>query len=166
MDALEILTDAFARVDEEVPALVDGLSTDQLLWQPDPGANHLAWLLWHIGRGEDSQMAALGKRSQVYASGWAARFRLPYGNGATGYGQTAEQVRAFRLDDPALLTGYYRAVHQATASILGTLTPESLDDLVDDPFHVTVGVRLVSIVNDATQHLGQAAYLHGLVVRR
>jgi hypothetical protein len=31
---------------------------------------------------------------------------------------------------------------------------------------VTAAVRLVSVVNDITQHLGQAAYLHGLIERR
>jgi hypothetical protein len=31
---------------------------------------------------------------------------------------------------------------------------------------VTLGVRLVSVVNDDTQHVGQAAFLRGLVLRR
>jgi hypothetical protein len=31
---------------------------------------------------------------------------------------------------------------------------------------VTLGVRLVSVLNDATQHAGQAAYVRGLVNRR
>jgi hypothetical protein len=31
---------------------------------------------------------------------------------------------------------------------------------------VTLGVRLVSVVNDCTQHAGQAAYVRGLLDRR
>jgi hypothetical protein len=31
---------------------------------------------------------------------------------------------------------------------------------------VTLGVRLVSVVNEVNQHVGQAAYLRGLLERR
>ena len=40
-----------------------------------------------------------------------------------------------------------------------------MDRVIDthwDP-PVTVGVRLVSVVNDTTQHVGQMAYVRGLV---
>jgi len=32
---------------------LDGLSDDQLMWQPQPGANHIAFILWHMFREED-----------------------------------------------------------------------------------------------------------------
>jgi len=31
---------------------------------------------------------------------------------------------------------------------------------------VTLGVRLVSVVNDTTQHVGQAAFVRGVLERR
>ena len=39
------------------------------------------------------------------------------------------------------------------------------DDVVDTNWtpHVTRGVRLISIIDDAVAHLGQAAYVRGLV---
>lgn len=164
MHALDILRDGFGRVAEELPTSIEGLSARQLLWQPAPEANHIAWLAWHIGRCEDAQMAPIGKHPQVYSqSGWEERFALPYEPGAMGYGQTAEQVRAFCLDDPALLSDYYDAVHQATLQILDGLSDDDLDAVLDDPFKVTAEVRLVSVVNDITQHLGQIGYLRGLL---
>jgi hypothetical protein len=30
---------------------------------------------------------------------------------------------------------------------------------------VTLGVRLVSVVNDDTQHVGQAAFVRGIILR-
>ena len=39
-----------------------------------------------------------------------------------------------------------------------------IDTRWDPP--VTVGVRLVSVVNDCTQHVGQIAYVHGLLENR
>ena len=41
---------------------------------------------------------------------------------------------------------------------------DQIDERFDPP--VTAAVRLVSVVNDITQHVGQAAYVRGLVERR
>jgi len=49
--------------------------------------------------------------------------------------------------------------------MLGQLTSSDLERIVDrrwDP-PVTLGVRLVSIADDSLQHVGQAAYLKGLL---
>ena len=100
---------------------------------------------------------------QVYQDGWAKRFALPSGPSATGYGQSIEQVRAFPLTDPSLFTGYYAAVHAATQRVLDGLSDDDLSSTVEDSYRVTVAVRLVSIVNDITQHLGQIGYLRGLI---
>ena len=43
-----------------------------------------------------------------------------------------------------------------------------LDRVVDDAWDppVTLGVRLVSVINETAQHLGQASYVRGLLERR
>lgn len=67
-----------------------------------------------------------------------------------------------RVADPGLLPDYYAAVHHHTKT-LNRLTATDLDRLVDNPFRCPIGVPLVSIINDITQHLGQIGYLRGLV---
>ena len=70
--------------------------------------------------------------------------------------------------ESGLLLGYFEDVHAATLAYLATLDDGDLDRVVDrrwDP-PVTVGVRLVSVVADDLQHVGQAAYLRGIVQRR
>ena len=60
-----------------------------------------------------------------------------------------------------LLAGYYHAVHEMTLEFVETLTADDLARIVDrnwDP-PVTASARLVSIVDDCAQHLGQAAYV-------
>ena len=114
---------------------------------------------------QDDHIADVAGAEQVWTTGgWAARFGLPFDEDATGYGQTAADVAAVRAY-AALLTGYYDAVHSATLSYLETLTDEDLPRVVDERWDppVTLGVRLVSVVNDDTQHLGQAAYARGLL---
>ena len=50
--------------------------------------------------------------------------------------------------------------------MLEGLGPDDLDRVVDrrwDP-PVTMGVRLVSIADDCLQHVGQAAYVRGILI--
>jgi hypothetical protein len=167
--ANEILHDAFGRVHELVPQAVEGLSVDELLWRPDADANHIAWLLWHLSRVQDDHLAGVGGVEQAWtAQGWVGRFGLPYPEDALGYGQSSEEVGAFTLSEPGLLTGYHEAVHTLTGSVLDGLTDDALSRVVDERWEppVTAAVRLVSVVNDIGQHVGQAAYVRGLVERR
>jgi hypothetical protein len=63
-----------------------------------------------------------------------------------------------------LLAGYYHAVHKLTLEYIASVTADELSRIVDtnwDP-PVTASARLVSIVDDCAQHLGQAAYLRGI----
>lgn len=166
MDAFDILRDGFARVADELPTAIGGLSSEELAWQLAPDANHIGWLAWHIGRCEDAQLAALVRIPDVYAGDWADRFDLPLEVSDIGYGHTPEQVRSVQITDPALLVAYYAAVHAQTERILASMTPDDLHRLVDDPYRVSVGVRLVSVINDITQHLGQISYLKGLLASR
>lgn len=172
MNSVELLRDAFARVADDIPGLLTGLDPDAVAWRPQPGANSIGWLVWHLARVEDDHTsgvaAALGLSGaeQVWHQGWLERFGLPYPDDAIGYGQDSSEVAAFQA--PAqLLADYHAEVHRATAQLLDQLDEQQLDAVVDEHWDppVTAGVRLVSVVNDITQHLGQAAYLKGLLAQ-
>jgi hypothetical protein len=165
MTPAQLLTDAFERIADGVPGVVEGLDEDQLTWRPGPDANHIAWLVWHLTRIQDDHVADVAGLEQVWtAQGFYDRFGLPFEPGDTGYGHTSEQVAQVRA--PAeLLTAYLTAVHEQTTAYLAGVTADDLDRVVDtrwDP-PVTLGVRLVSVVDDDSQHLGQAAYVRGLL---
>lgn len=167
--ARDLLIDAFGRVHEEVPQVLAGLSPEQLLWRADAAANPIAWLVWHLSRVQDDHVAGLDGGEQVWTSGgWMERFGLPYRPRAIGYGQSSDDVGAFEVGDPDLLGGYHAAVHDRTVAVLEGFGADDYARIVDrnwDP-PVTAAVRLVSVVNDITQHLGQAAYVRGLLERR
>src|SRR5438309_2263784 len=100
-------------------AAVRDLTPDQLTFRIDPGVNTIAWLIWHLTRVQDDHMAEVMGAEQLWtAEGWAARFELPLDVAATGYGQSPTEVGAVRVSDPALLTGYYEAVHARTMEYL------------------------------------------------
>jgi hypothetical protein len=166
MDVRQVFEDSFGRVDEGVRAVVDGLSAEQLAWAPSPGANPIGWQVWHLARVQDSHVTELVGGDEVWTSGgWAARFGLQPDPENTGYGHTADEVAAVRADGPDALIDYYDAVRARLTELLATIDPAGLDRIVDrrwDP-PVTLGVRLVSIVDDCAQHIGQAAYVRGLL---
>lgn len=168
MNVSDLMIDSLRRVHEEVPPIVVGLSEDDLSWRPDPQANSIAWLIWHLTRVEDDHVCAAAGVEQTWTvDGWAARFGLPFPEGEHGYGHSSEQVAQVRVGED-LLTGYLAAVGERTLAYVATLEPDDLERVVDthwDP-PVTLGVRLVSVVNEVNQHVGQAAYLRGLLDRR
>jgi len=165
MTPAELLVEAFSRVPETVGRAVDGLSEDQLASRPAAGANTLAWLAWHIARGQDAQIADLADSEQVWtADGWVERFGLPFPAEALGYGMSRDDVGRVRA--PAeLLNGYLGAVHERTVAYLRTLSADDFETVVDEAWDppVTVGVRLVSILDDCVQHAGQAGYARGVL---
>jgi hypothetical protein len=161
-----MLVDAFGRVRELVIDLTDGLTNEIATYRPDPEANSIAWLVWHLTRGQDHQVAELAQVQQAWPQ-WRERFGLPFDKWATGYGQGPKEVAAVRVSGD-LLSDYHRDVHELTLRYLDGITADELDRIVDthwDP-PVTAAVRLVSVVGDTMQHAGQAAYVRGLAKRR
>jgi hypothetical protein len=67
-----------------------------------------------------------------------------------------------------LLVGYHEAVHARTVDYVRGLDNRSLARIVDESWQplVTPGVRLISVIADDLQHVGQAAYARGLLARR
>lgn len=167
METRDLLLEAYDRIPETFARVCDGLDPETANTAPEEGSNSVTWLLWHLIRVEDDHLAGITGGPQVWEQ-WRERFALPLGDHETGYGHAPEQVASVRVDDIGLLTGYLAEVHDQVMTYLRTVTPEELDRVVDtrwDP-PVTAGVRLVSVQGDCLQHLGQAAYVKGLLSRR
>ena len=167
MLSIELLSDAFGRIRDEVHFALEDASIEVLTFRADPQANTIAWLIWHLTRVQDDHIAELVGQEQVWnAGGWVERFDLPLDRAATGYGQSSADVVAVRAD-AELLTAYYDAVHTRTIAYLRTLAEEDFARVVDKSWTppVTLAVRLVSILSDDLQHAGQASYVRGLAER-
>jgi len=164
MQSKELLLESFERLPGLFRQALDGLDQADLQRRPSGKGNSIAWLIWHTGRVEDAQVASAFRLEQVWtAQGFVSRFGLPLGERDTGYGHSSAQVDAVRAPRE-LLQEYYDAVHRQTAKVLEGTADADLDRVVDrhwDP-PVTLGVRLVSIMGDCLQHIGQAAYAKGL----
>ena len=166
MDARNVLCEAANRPAAEAKALIDTLPEGALNAHAGGHTNSIAWLLWHAGRQMDVQLAQLNGEPQVWHSqGFDSRFNLGKLGATVGYGHTAEQARAVVVEDAALLVEYLGATTAALSEYIAGLSEADLDDVIDTSWtpHVTRGVRLVSMIDDAAQHMGQAAYAAGIL---
>jgi hypothetical protein len=170
MTSAELLVDGFGRIRETVADVLSGLTPDQLAYRINADANPISWLVWHLTRVQDDHVAKAFGTLQVWSSGgWAKRFGLGEGTMETGYGHTAGQVTAIgsATASTSLLADYHEETYAQTVRLVSAVTDADLDRVVDvrrtPP--VTLGVRLVSVLNDDMMHVGQATYAHGIVLR-
>ncbi len=169
MQTKEVLIDAFGRISELAHQSVEGLAGEDLAIRPEPDANPIGWLVWHLTRIQDDHLSEIAGREQAWvAAGWAEAFDMSPDPSNTGYGHSTEEVAALSPIDPDVLTGYHDAVAHRTQEYLATIDADELDRIIDRSYDpaISVGVRLVSVISDNLQHAGQARYLRGIVDRR
>lgn len=168
MNTSQLLTDGYDRINQLVGRALKDVTPEELAFRADPDANSVAWLIWHLTRVQDSHLAEIQDAAQRWISeGWVERFSLPLEPTSTGFGHTSEEVAALGGASFELLQGYQDDVYQHTLSFLAGIGDPDLDRVVDtrwDP-PVTLGVRLVSVLADSLQHVGQALFIRGISAR-
>lgn len=166
MEWNDMLADGYGRIVEVLERVLKGLTQDDLNWQPRPDCNSIGWLAWHLTRQQDAQIASLMREEQLWGKdGWHAKFDRPADPKDIGFGHTPEQVAAFKSPDVDTLLSYNRAVVERSKAYFLTLSKSDLDRELNEPWFQplpTVGVRLISIMDDSMLHAGQAAYVRGL----
>ena len=166
MDAKDLLLEILERIRRLTQRTLDGLTLDDIHRQPSPDTNSIAWLIWHLTRVQDTSLSGImGVQQDWVTQGWHARFDLPPDPKQDGFGDTPEQVAAFRAPSLQVLLDYHDHITARSKTYVSGLVPEDFDRELDEPQWQplpTVGVRLVSVISDNLQHAGQAAYLRGL----
>jgi len=144
---------------------VDGLTSAELRWQPALASNPISWIVWHMARVEDRWVNRVlrGGVELWISDGWHERFGMS--KEAHGYGETADQVRA--MPDVAMsdLLDYFDAVRQSTLAHLEQMTPVELEATYPHPrlTGITGAWILGHILVEESQHLGQVAYIRGMI---
>lgn len=165
MNSIEILIDAAGRPLTALEATRDRITPENLNAHPAGHDNSIAWLLWHTGREIDTQLAALSGVTELWTTaGFRTRTGLRDLGDPIGYGHTPTQARSIAVEDAQVLLDYVEATAEALIDYVSRLAVEDLDDVIDASYDppVTRGVRLVSIIDDAAQHIAQVAYVCGM----
>jgi uncharacterized damage-inducible protein DinB len=143
---------------------IDGLTPAEARWQPTMHTNHIAWLVWHMARVEDSWVnRVLSGTTQVWKTeGWADRFGMDLEE--TGSGQTSEDVRAMPEIPLNELMEYFGAVRAATYRYLDHASDDDLLQEYSNRGSNRIGTWIVGhILVEESQHTGQVALIRGLM---
>lgn len=155
--------------------LTEGLTEDQLHWQPETNPNHITFATWHAYRSEDEIIHNLliHQPSVFTRDGWASR--LPVAEPGTppfGTGLTREQIARVRLPLPDLLE-YATAVGEAIQAYADTLSEEEGAEEISLPFFTPVYPMIDRVskaevltffcIGHTAEHLGEVQYIKGLL---
>ncbi len=166
MEAKDFMIDALDRIHSLLQRTLRDLTPAELHRQPSSDTNSIAWLVWHLTRVQDISLSGIMEEEQLWTSqGWHAAFEMDADPDQDGFGDTPEQVAAFRAPSAQTLLDYHESVSSRSKSYVSGLAPEAFDRELNQPQFQplpTVGVRMVSVISDNLQHAGQAAYLRGL----
>jgi hypothetical protein len=113
----------------------------------------------------DVQLAELTGGGQVWNDDWAGRLGVERGADSFGFGDDESDVAGLRVEDTQCLHNYLATVVEALIAYTDDLSEAELDEVVDESWDppTTRGVRIVSLIDDAVAHVGQAAYVRGIV---
>ena len=159
----EFITDALEKENGFLIDALDGLTADEMSWQPAPDANSIGWILWHMVRVEDMwiQFFAQFQTELWEAEGWHEKFGLPTRD--NGFGHTTEQVNNFPGVDLEQFLQYRAAVRASTLAYLNTLSPDDMETVPRERRpEMSLGAMFRQIIGEMYQHLGHIAYLLGL----
>ena len=168
MEWQQLIMDIFERISQELEGVLDGLTVDEINQQPRPDCNSIGWLAWHLTRSHDRNMSELMGKEQLWISdGWHAKFNRPANPAETGVGHSSEEAAAFKAPDSNTLLEYHQAVLERIQDYVNNTLSET--ELKRESVSPTFGNvnpvrrRLAGVIWDGLQHVGQAAYVRGLL---
>ncbi|HEY32769.1 MAG TPA: DinB family protein [Dehalococcoidia bacterium] len=164
----QLIEDIFILISQEMERILEGLTVDDLNQQPRPDCNSIGWLAWHLTRSQDRMIEDLTGEEQTWTRDkWYLKFNRSSDATETGVHHSSEEVIAFRSPDIATVMEYHHAVLEQTRRYVSTqLSEDELDRLFANPafpHRRTPRERLMGVINDNLQHVGQAAYVRGLL---
>jgi hypothetical protein len=147
----QLILDLFLRIADDVEQVLGGF-----------------WIVWHLTRSQDRNISELAGQEQLWIiEGWYAQFGRPPDPSETGFGHSRADATAFRAPDGRMLLAYNRSVVKRVRQyISNTLSEEELNREAYSPTFRntwTVRRRILGIVSEGLEHVGQAAYVRGLL---
>ena len=162
MDAVTFIRHTLNQVHQRLTATCRGLTYEQVSWRPEPHANNIGFILWHIARAEDRTVGAvLSRRGELWVS---RHWHLQFGSSVESP-PPGDKMGLLRMPIPTpdILMGYLDEVHRSTMRFLESLTLEDLDAApsADQPQR-TVAALLRHQITHKNNHHGQVDYIRGL----
>ena len=165
MDSNLLFSTILNRAENTFKRSLDGLTESELIAQPGGDrSNPIAWLAMHLIRVQDGLLSRVqGKKTEWSEGEWFLKFGL----NDEDVQWTPDNVHTFTGASVDLLLNYWGAVKSRTDDFIANLNAEDLDKEFPpmrpggDP--MTLAQILAIVLGDNIQHIGQIAYLRGVI---
>ena len=173
MDIKELITGTFEDYCARLDRALEGLTSEELAWQPQAACNPISFIVWHMARVEDRWLHyfVAGSEDVWVRNDWFTQFGLDASDHGVRF--TLEELAAFPVVSSEMLLGYLNDVQQDTRVFLQGLQPKDLDivpgrapfspDIPGGSDTWSVGRMFRQLFGELNQHLGQVSYLRGMV---
>lgn len=167
MKTAQLSIDTLARAQERFEDTLKQMSIEEANTMPAPLIKSVSWLMWHTARELDYQVSELNNSEPLWFSeGWREKFTLDVTDDFEEWHHTPEEAEKVVVKDKQLLIDYLTASVNFTNAYLEKAEEESFAEVIDNQWTppVTRQVRIVSLIDDAVMHSGQAVYTRRLVI--
>lgn len=167
MRSTQMSIDTLERAQERFIDTLGQMDVTQANTMPKPIIKSVTWLIWHTARMLDLQISELDENEPLWTSkGWNEKFSLDLSDNTQDYKHTPEEAAKVKVTDKQLLVDYLDDAVKRTKNYLEKVDDDALDEVIDESWTpaVTRQVRLVSSIDDAVMHSGQAVYTRRWVI--
>jgi hypothetical protein len=180
MEMKELIQNGLEDVNRVFDTTLDGLTPEELKWQPRSDAKSIGFILFDSIRAEDHLIHRLQGKPQLWESEkWYQKFNKTIEDGGAHY--TEEQLAAFVVPDLKELLAYAEVVRKETLRYLKGLKPKDFDKKVFVPsppapvaiqagslipprplFNPIVGSMLMHLLTRFAERAGEMSYIRGM----
>jgi len=142
--------------------VIDGLTDEEMMFQPKPGLNHPLWLLGHIAESENGVILSFCKGENLLPKGWHETFGIG--------SKPVADATAYPSRDEIL--GHMAKTHAAALDYVRSLSADDLDrrppgiDRLPEraqALFATIGRCIFGHVTHESSHAGQITMLRRLL---
>ena len=166
MKETQLTIETLQRAQERFEETLAQMSIAEANTVPEPLIKSVTWLIWHTAREIDLQISALADQEPLWLADWTKRFALDLPDDTEDWRHTPEEAAKVIVNQKELLVDYLSASVELAVNYLQSIDETSLSEVIDENWTpaVTRQARIVSIVDDAVMHSGQAVYTRRLVI--
>ncbi|MBF0798316.1 DUF664 domain-containing protein [Enterococcus faecalis] len=166
MKETQLTIETLQRAQERFEETLAQMSIAEANTMPEPLIKSVTWLIWHTAREIDLQISALADQEPLWLADWTKRFALDLPDDTEDWRHTPEEAAKVIVNQKELLVDYLSASVELAVNYLQAIDETSLSEVIDENWTpaVTRQARIVSIVDDAVMHSGQAVYTRRLVI--
>ncbi len=151
---------------EKLKRALDGLSEDELRWQPTLESNSIDWIVWHMARVEDNLInVVLQNHDPIWErDDWDERLGI-FTTGA-GAGMTMGEIRKMGQIEVPIVMQYYLSIRMETSDYFkNTMSENDLSRVIEHTnFRGWTSAQILGrLLCEEAQHLGQIEYLRGMM---